>query len=232
MVGFVEAFLKALDSYKKHPLESIVFSIAYFLLGIVMIIPLLGAVIGAYLIPRLLSWFYNKTIGNTNTDYKLSFRVWLFYLLVTNSMIFQLFLSFYLLLTSVSGIGSSMTVTTMGFDMSPYSLSVTESYGFAIGTIFFIITLFIIMFQSLILQIFLTYSLYSVVLGKLSEFKVDVGKSLRVFGYSFGWGIILGIISYALGIIPVYGYHISLLFSILFVIPIIQLVIANRVISI
>jgi len=231
MVGFVEAFLKALDSYKKHPLESIVFGIVYFLSGIVMIIPLLGAVIWAYLVPRLLSWFYNKTIGSTNTDYKLSFRAWLFYLLVANSMIFQLFLSFYFLLTSISGIGSSMTVTTMGFDTSPYSLSVAESYGFAIGTIFFIITLFIVMFQSLILQIFLTYSLYSVVLGKLNEFKIDVEKSLKVFGYSFGWSIILGIISYVLGIIPVYGYYISLLFSVLFVIPIVQLVIAHKVLS-
>jgi len=231
MVGFVEAFLKAFDSYKKHPLESIVFGIVYFLLGIVMIIPLLGAVIGAYLVPRLLSWFYNKTIGNTNTDYKLSFRVWLFYLLLTNLIAFQLFILLYLLATSMVGIGSSMTITPMGLDVSPYSFSVAGTYDFVIGMTFFILVLFIAVIQSLVLQIFLTYTLYSVVLGKLNEFKIEVGKSLRVFGYAFGWIIIFSIISYALIKIPVYGYYVSLLFSILFVIPIVQLVIAHKVLS-
>jgi len=70
-----------------------------------------------------------------------------------------------------------------------------------------------------------------VVLGKLNEFKIEVGKSLRVFVYAFGWSMIFSIISYALAIIPTYGYYVSLLFSIFFVIPIVQLVIAHKVSS-
>jgi len=231
MVGFVEAFLKAFDSYKKHPLESIAFSIAYFLLGIIDIIPILGAFIGAYLVPRLLGWFYNKLFGNISIDRKISFRVWLFYLLLTNLIAFQLFIAFYLLAISIVGIGLSMTISPIGFDVSPYSFPVVGTYDFVIGIAFFILVLFTVVIQSLVLQIFLTYTLYSVVLGKLNEFKIEVGKSLRVFGYAFGWSIIFSIIGYALIKIPVYGYYISLLFSILFVIPIVQLVIAHKVLS-
>jgi len=216
MVGFVEAFCKALDSYKNYPLESMVFGIIYFLLGIIFAIPILGAFIGAYLVPRVLSWYYSKTIGNVNTDYKLSFRVWLFYLLLINLIAFQL-ISLYLL---VNGIYTGTYITDS---------SISFFRGFLLLMLF---TLPIVIVQSLVLQIFLTYTLYSVVLGKLSEFKVDVGKSLRVFGYAFGWGIIFAIVSYALGLIPIFGYYISIFFSVLFVVPIIQLVIANKVISI
>jgi len=159
MVGFIEAFLKAFDSYKKHSLESIAFGIAYFLLGIISVIPILGAFIGAYLIPRLLSWFYNKIFGNISVDHKISFRVWLFYLLLTNLIAFQLLVSSYLFVTSVVGIGSSISINSVGLNISPYDFYVTKSYSFISGLLLVLFTFLIVIVQSLVLQIFLVYTL-------------------------------------------------------------------------
>jgi len=232
MVGFTEAFLKSLDSYKKYPLESIVFGIGYLFLEVISTIPILGAFIGAYLVPRLLNWFYGKVFGNTSVDYKLSFKAWLFYLLLTNLIVFQLLITFYLPISSVPSTSSSITVSPIGFDTSFYSFSFTQNYSFVSGLLLLmILTLFNVVIQGIVLQIFLLYTIYSVILGKLNEFKIDVEKSTKVFGYSFGWSIIFGAISYAIGIIPIYGYYISLLFTVLFAIPIVQLVIAHKTLS-
>jgi len=223
MVGFVEAFLKALDSYKKHPLESIALGIVYSLLGIITIIPILGAFIGAYLFPRLLSWFYNKVFGNISADHRISFRVWLFYLLLMNLAVFQLILYFYLLLTSVYNITSRLSA----FDI----YLITEGYKLISEIIVLVLGIFISIIQLFVLQVFITYTLYSVVLGRLNEFRIDIGKSLVVFGYAFGWGIVFSIIDSVLGMIPLYGHYISILFNVLFALPIIQLVIAHKVLS-
>jgi len=223
MVGFIEVIYKAYESYRKHLIESLLFSLVYGAVGVLTLIPILGAFIGSYLTPRVLGWYYNKVFGNISTDYKLSFRIWLFYLLLTNLIALQFIILLVWLFTSIP-----YTYTMEELDMTSYLM---ENYDI-LGAITLFITLIpIFIVQVLILQIFLTYTLYAVVLGKVNEFKIDVGKSLRVFLYSFGWSFILGIISYVIELIPVYGYYLSLLFSIFFIAPMIQLVIVHKVLS-
>jgi len=230
MVGFIDVIYKSFDSYKKHPLESILFSLVYGLVSVLSIIPVLGAFIGAYLIPRVLNWYYNKVFGNISTDYKLSFRVWLFYLLLVNLIALQFIILFIWLFTNIPYISVYMAMGIVEeVDLTNY---LAWGYDVLNAIFLFIILIPIFIAQYVILQIFLTYSLYAVVLGKVNEFKVDVGKSLIVFLYSFGWGFIFGIVGYAMEeLIPFYGYYLSLLFSIFFVTPIIQLVIAHKVLS-
>jgi len=229
MVGFIEAFYKAYDSYKKHLLESLLFSLVYGLVELLLVLPILGAFIGAYLIPRVLGWYYNKVFGNINTDYKLSFRVWLFYLLLINLIALQFIILFIWLLTSISHFAAYASIATMEeLEITNY---LTENYDVTSAIMLFLISIPIFLSQLVILQVFLIYTLYAVVLGKINEFKIDVGKSAGVFLYSLGWGFILGIANYVIGLTPVYGYYLSLLFSIFFITPIIQLVIAHKVLS-
>jgi len=229
MVGFIEVIYKAFDSYRKHLVESLLFSLVYGLVGVLSIIPVLGAFIGAYLIPRVLGWYYNKVFGNINTDYRLSFRVWLFYLLLVNLISLQFIILFFWLFTSVSHVVTYMAFGRIEeFEITRYF---TENYDIKSAFILFLISIPIFVAQLVILQIFLTYTLYAVVLGKMNEFKIDVGKSLIVFLYSLGWSFILGLVSSIIELIPVYGIYISLLFSIFFIAPIVQLVIAHKVLS-
>jgi len=225
MVGFIEVIRKAFDSYRKHLIESLLFSLVYGLVGVLSVIPVLGAFIGAYLTPRVLNWYYNKVFGNINTDYKLSFRTWLFYLLLINLIALQFIILFVWLFTSIP---YTFMDTMDELSMTNYLM---ENYDILSAITLFITLIPIFVVQILILQIFLTYTLYAVVLGKINEFKIDVGKSLRVFLYSLGWSLILSVIGYAIELIPIYGYYLSLLFSIFFIAPIVQLVIAHKVLS-
>ena len=75
-----EAFEKLKDT--KIALYGIIAAIVYVLLALISIIPILGAIIQAYVFPRVVAWYYNKAGLNVKPNYNVAFKALLIPLLV------------------------------------------------------------------------------------------------------------------------------------------------------
>jgi len=216
MVGLLEVAYQSFNQYKKDIIAGILYGLATLLMGIIFAIPILGAFAIAYLMPRLLNWYYNKTIGNIKTDYDLAFKVWLIFGLVVHVV---------LIIAIILGIGMSNMLYLL------YS----ENYFAIISNLRAMFELFIIMLLMalavLIFTVLYAYTLYGSVLGKVNEIKIYPLKSLILVIYILVWSILLGIIAGILLLIPFIGGFLVLLYEHFFLIPILSLIAANYVLS-
>ena len=218
MVGLLESGYKAFSSYKNSIIASILFGLAYLALGVLAVIPILGAFIIAYLMPRLLNWYYNKAIEGESikTDYSLTFKVWLVYYLILHIVFISVFLV----------AGWPIAVRLISHSVGGLFAGVGMISNLVVNFLIGVIVLAVI---AIILQILFTYTLYGSVLGKVNEFKLYPQKSLRVFVIYIVWAILLGIISALLIKIPYVGSVLNFIYATFFMSPVLTLVIAYAI---
>jgi len=216
MVDLLEVAYRSFEQYKKDIIAGILYGLVTPLMIILFLIPVLGAFVIAYLMPRILNWYYNKTIGNINTDYDLAFKVWL---------IFGLVVHIVLIMIIAFGVGMSNILYMM----------FSENYSAAVLSFKSMFGLFIVILLMalavLIFTILYTYTLYGSVLGRVNKIRIYPLKSFILVVYLLVWIILLGIIAGILALIPFLGKSLVLLYELFFLAPIISLIAANYVLS-
>jgi len=212
----LEVAYRSFEQYKKDIIAGILYGLATFLIGALFMIPILGAFVIAFLMPRILNWYYNKTVGNIKTDYDLAFKVWLIYGLIVHVV---------LIIAIALGVGMSNILYMMS----------SENYFAAASSLKAMFGLFIVMLLMalavMIFTILYAYTLYGSVLGKINEIKLYPFKSLILIVYILVWSILLGIVAGILALIPFLGRFLALLYQLFFLVPIISLIAANYVLS-
>lgn len=172
MVGLVEAGKLAFKSYRKDLISSILFGLIFIIADILKYIPIVGAFIGACLIPRILRWYYSKTIGNVDLNYKLSFKTWLSYLFIMHLSILIMFTIFLVIEATVSN-----NVTN--------NLTIGSLISFFVSTHIIPIILFAV-------WIMFYYPRYASLLGRINEFKINhetIERSIILIFYSIIWSL-------------------------------------------
>jgi len=217
MVGLLEVAYRSFEQYKRDIVAGILYGLVTFLMGILFVIPVLGAFAIAYLMPRIMNWYYNKTIGNIKTDYNLAFKVWLIYGIVVH---------IFLIIAIIFGIGMVNTIKNLLFSGNYFAI--ISDFRAMMGL--FIITLLIAL-AVLIFTILYAYTLYGSVLGKVNGIKLYPLKSLILVVYLLVWSILLGIIAVILALIPFLGEFLALLYEWFFLVPMMSLIAANYVLS-
>lgn len=233
MVNILEVGKMAFESYKKDVVASVIFGlislliemvpilivpiILGFMIGIigVMIGIIIGSIIEAYLFPRILEWYYNKTIGNIKSDHKLTFKIWLIRLLVMNIFFLSIF-----------SIGI-MSLTKIGFPFTEILITTLNLSNFII---IFLISLIL----WIIVELIFYYQAYASILGKINKIEINstiVEKSLILIFYVLVWSIILGIIGAIIMAIPVVGVILYLICGRFVFVPILNLIIAHKALS-
>ncbi|RIB35633.1 MAG: hypothetical protein BXU00_00840 [Candidatus Nanoclepta minutus] len=215
MIGILEAGRKAFEQYKEDVISGILYGLAMFLVGVLSLIPILGAFIVAYLGPRIANWYYNKTIGNIKTDYSLAFKVWLIYALVLH-VVFLVGLFF-----AGTGLIISLTEGFGGFAIDQY-IGMFVKLGALLGILLLVLFIFSILY---------VYTMYASVLGKISEIKIEPKKSVYLTVYFIVWSILLAIIAGILGAIPFIGWILVIVYQLFFMYPFLALIGANFVLS-
>jgi len=216
MVGILEVGKISFEQYKKDIVSGILYGLAALSIGVLFLIPILGAFIWAYLMPKVLNWYYNKTIGNIRMDDNLAFKVWLIYGLIVNILVTLVMFLF--------GISKMMQI----FLFSGNYFALVSSF---IAMLWSFIAILLIALIVLIFGILYSYTLYASVLGKISEVKLYPGKSLILTTYLFVWSILLGIVATILALIPLLGGPLVFLYNLFFFVPIFSLIAANFVLS-
>jgi len=185
MIGILEAGRKAFEQYKKDIFAGVLYGFAWILLMMLFPMPILGAFIWAYLTPRLLNWYYNKTIGNMKTDYNLTFKVWLVFGLIIHiipllvgSLLVLRYLSYLSTLTQMKPISIDEMFVILG-EMSRFYEVLLLSLFVALGILIFIVLY--------------TYTLCASVLGKINRIEIKPMKSLYLMVYIIFWFILLEI---------------------------------------
>ncbi|MEM1895566.1 MAG: hypothetical protein QXR54_00025 [Nanopusillaceae archaeon] len=225
MVGILEVGKMAFESYRKDIVAAIIFVLLHILAILVSIIPIIGAVAGAYVFPRVLGWYYNKAIGNINPNYKLSFKIWLIRLLAIHLGILLLFGgALYAVLAGIPNLVGAGGALTIG-------ILVSTILG-AIFNIFLIAIVFLVVL--IVLELILYYQAYAAILGKIDKIEAStrvVKNSIKIIVYLIVWSIILEIIGAILRAIPVVGGILALIYTLFVFIPILNLIIAHKALS-
>ena len=219
MAGLLDVFKMSLEGYRKDLVASILFGLGIAFLRMLNLIPILGAFIMAYLGPRLWSWYYNKTIGNINTDLNVAFSIWLKVHLILHIIYIIALIFLFLALKDIFMLMSAVSGYTLYGDIGALSNLSTYTYFFAILLLGIIL---------LVIYILFIYTLYGSILGKVTEFKIYPEKSAILFIYAFVWGFVFGIINGILGVLPFIGGILSTIFLLFFAYPMIELIIANK----
>lgn len=195
-----EAFEKLKDT--KIAFYGIITAIIYILLALISIIPILGAIIQAYVFPRVVAWYYNKAGLNVKPNYNVAFEALLTPLLV---------LHIGLIIATVSEITSIKDILLENTNaLNDIGISM---YLQLVGTN--IIILLVTALISLVLGILLLYTVYGSIVGKVNQLKIDIVKSGYLVIASIIIGIIAFIITILLAFIPVIGGILVLIFRLL-----------------
>ncbi|MEM5880208.1 MAG: hypothetical protein QXQ16_02885 [Candidatus Aenigmatarchaeota archaeon] len=214
MVGILEVGKMAFESYRKDIVAAIIFGLVSILVGIISVIPIIGAIIEAYIRPRVLEWYYNKTIGNIKSDHKLTFKIWLVWLLA----IHIIFLFFLLIL------GIRLSILFTGVTLTTLNLAIRD----------FLIFLLVGSILSILVGLIFYYPAYASILGKINKIEINdriIKNSLILILYAFVWSIILAVIMSILGAIPVVGGILALIYILFVFNPILNLIIAHKALS-
>jgi len=217
MIGILEVGKKSFEQYKKDIFAGILYGLATLLVGALFLIPIVGAFIAAYLVPRIANWYYNKTIGNIKTDYGLAFKVWLIFGLVFHVVL--LVALFY------AGIGLGISLAK-GFGFGGFVIDKYIGLFAKFGALFAI--LFLVFFVFSLLYV---YTLYASILGKIDKIKIEPKNSVYLAVYFIVWSILLGIIAGILGAIPFIGWILVIVYQLFFMYPFLALIGANFVLS-
>ncbi|MEM0379652.1 MAG: hypothetical protein QXG71_02755 [Nanopusillaceae archaeon] len=246
MVGILEVGKMAFESYRKNIVAAIIFVLLHILVILVSTfliavalegvyislrvlrwtVPIIGAVVVAYVFPRVLGWYYNKAIGNINPNYKLSFKIWLIRLILIHLEILLFLHGTDYIISEVIPKAKQGCI----YYASMIVLRILDSI-YDISSILIAIVLLVVLIA---LELILYYPAYAAILGKIDKIEINstiVERSLILIFYVLVWSIILGIIGAILRAIPVVGEILSLIYILFVFIPILNLIIAHKALS-
>ncbi|BFI73510.1 hypothetical protein YN1_4970 [Nanoarchaeota archaeon] len=211
----------AYDLYKKDIISGILFSLAITVMGLLFVIPVIGAIIYSFVFPRLLVWYYQKLSGEKlNPNYKVSFISIFIPSLILSIGIFLLLL---VLIFGIFSYGLGGTIN------SSYILNTQYLYNQNIFSTYLGILSIVIIFIGIVIYLFSLYSFYGSLFGKVDKYKLDLWNSIEIFVYYLSIGLIVSVIFDIIDALfslasPIAGFIIGLIFLILFGIEIQYLV--------
>ena len=162
----IESLRESFDRVKNfnNILYTLIAGFGYILIGTLNIIPILGALITSYLIPRLTAWYYNKVGLNVNPNYDVAFKA----LLIPHLIIH---------------LGLVVIIVSLGLALfSKLSelilLGSVDSFSELLGLFSGIIIGAILILAGAIVFILFLYTIYGGIVGKVNQLKIEFSKSL------------------------------------------------------
>lgn len=221
-MGVLDISTKSFENYKRDWFAAFIYGIGKMVLIVIFYIPVIGAFLYAWLWPKLLSWYYNRTYGEVKSNNKVAFTSLLIPLLIINIGVILIGVSAYGVINKL--LSQISYTNTIGYSsLSNYLLTAmstsTSEYGL-VGAV--------IMLLGLIAYIFSLYTIYGSILGKVEKMQYNAYQSLRIFGYMIFYGILFisfGFILAASGLD--FGNTLSVIYYIWFVTPLMELIVAN-----
>jgi len=181
--------------YRNNWLQALIAGLVYGLVYGLGIIPLVGAFLLAYLLPRVTVWFYRNIGFNVNPNYDVAFKALLIPSIIAHIGIIVLLVS-------------SMRVLSLIYALGDYygAIDLILKYGLVSTVLSFIAG---------VAYLLLLYTIYGSIVGKVNQLKIEIGKSIQMFILTIIVGIVATIIMFLLALIPYVGWVLMIVFSLL-----------------